>query len=310
MLNNDKKESIGNVTLDYSFYDENIRYSDGDDIENFILNIFREEKDVLDVLASDNRWPVLYHLSPMRENIIMPMDLNKDDVILEIGSGMGAITAPLSLKVKQVDCVEISKTRSLTNAYRNKDKKNITIYVGSFEKIQFIINYDVIVLIGVLEYAGLYINSSEPYSDFLKKLSTLLKPGGKLYIAIENRLGLKYLAGSPEDHWGKPFFGIEGYNTDEKGAKTFSKSELEQLLLNSGYSDIYFYYPVPDYKLPKLIYSDDYLPKASDEISANIVYEYDNPQRSFDEKKVFNTLKNSIEFKYLCNSFLVEVIKN
>jgi len=302
------KEKIGGVTLDYTFYDEEHTYSDGEEVESFILNVFKDEKDIFEVLAADNRWPVLYHLSPMRKNIVLPMDLNKNDTVLEIGSGMGAITEPLAERVKQVDCVELSKIRSLANAYRNKNKDNITIYVGSFGKIQFKKKYDAIALIGVFEYAELYIDDLDPFISFLRILHGLLKPNGKIYIAIENRLGVKYFAGNPEDHWGKAYFGIEGYNTDKKGAKTFSKSELEQLLKDTGYSDFYFYYPFPDYKLPKYVYSDEYLPKISDEIPANVVYDTDS-YRSFNEQKVLNTLKNTEDFKILSNSFLVEAIR-
>jgi SAM-dependent methyltransferase len=302
------KEKIGSVTLDYTYYDQEHQYSDGEEVETFILNVFKEERDVFDVLASDDRWPVLYHLSPMRKNIVLPMDLNKKDHVLEIGAGMGAITEALSARVQQVDCVELSKRRSLVNAYRNKDRDNIIIYVGSFKKIQFHTQYDVIALIGVLEYAELYIDTPDPFTDFLKILYDLLKSGGKIYIAIENRLGIKYFAGNPEDHWGKPYIGIEGYNTKGKGAKTFSKSELEQLLKKSGFGKLYFYYPFPDYKLPKIVYSDDYLPKMSDEVPGNVVYDTDT-YRAFDEQKVMDTLKNTEEFKFFSNSFLVEADK-
>jgi len=302
------KEKIGNVTLDYTFYDEAQKYSDGEEVETFLLNVFKEERDIFEVLANDNRWPVLYHLSSMRRNIVLPMDLSKEDVVLEIGSGMGAITEPLSERVKEVDCIELSKVRSLTNAYRNKDHDNITIHVGSFNKIKLKKKYNVIVLIGVLEYAELYIDSPNPFMGFLKALYNLLKPGGKIYIAIENRLGVKYLAGNPEDHWGRSYLGVEGYITEEKGAKTFSKSELEQLLKDSGFTNLYFYYPFPDYKLPKYIYSDEYLPKISDEIPANVTYDADS-YRSFNEQKVINTLKSTEDFKIFSNSFLVEAVK-
>ena len=302
------KEKIGKVTLDYTFYNEDHQYSDGEEVETFILNVFMEERDIFEVLWSDNRWPVLYHLSPLRKNIVLPMDLNKDDSVLEIGSGMGAVTAPLSERVKEVDCIELSKIRSLANAYRNKKRDNITIYVGSFNKIQLAKKYDAIILIGVFEYAEMYINRANPYFEFLKEIYDLLKPGGKIYIAIENRLGIKYFAGNQEDHLGKAYIGIEGYNTDTKGAKTFSKSELEQMLKNCGYTNLYFYYPFPDYKLPTIVYSDEYLPKPSDLIPSNIAYDADS-YRTFDEQNALNTLKNTEEIKIFSNSFLIEAVR-
>ena len=39
---------------------------------------------------------------------------------------------------------------------------------------------------------------------FLIKIKQLLKPDGKLLIAIENQYGLKYWCGALEDHTGLP----------------------------------------------------------------------------------------------------------
>lgn len=58
-----------------------------------------------------------------------------------------------------------------------------------------------------MEYQGSYTNSENPYKDFLKKIKQLLKPNGKLLIAIENQYGLKYWCGAREDHTGIPFEG-------------------------------------------------------------------------------------------------------
>ena len=222
-------EKLGEVTLNYSFYKEGNCYNEGDEVEEKVLEVVKTTDDYTQVLKSDNRWPILYQLSKQRENIILPMDLKKEDEVLEIGSGMGAVTGALERNCKKVDCIELSKRRSLANAYRNKSYNNIEIFVGNFEDIKLEKQYDVITLIGVLEYAQSYIHSAEPYMDFLKKIHTTLKKGGKLYIAIENKLGMKYFAGCAEDHLGKPFIGIEGYPKDSY-AKTFTKSQLISLL--------------------------------------------------------------------------------
>ena len=57
-------------------------------------------------------------------------------------------------------------------------------------------------LIGVLEYAGVFSDGYEPALKMLKKARSMLNPNGRLFIAIENQLGLKYFAGVPEDHIG------------------------------------------------------------------------------------------------------------
>ena len=79
--------------------------------------------------------------------------------------------------------------------------------------------YDVITLIGVLEYAGSYIDSDNPYEDFIKTLKTHLKPNGRIIIAIENRFGLKYWEGAKEDHTGGFFEGLEGYSEYKQRVK-------------------------------------------------------------------------------------------
>ncbi|MDR1953503.1 MAG: methyltransferase, partial [Clostridiales Family XIII bacterium] len=163
-------EKIGGVTLDYTFYDTLDAYSDGEEVEEFILDVLKTKKDVFEVLNSDDRWAVLYHLSPRRANIATPMEIGENDEVLEIGAGMGAVTAPVAKRAGHVDCIELSKRRSLANAYRNQDQNNITIFVGNFSKIEITKKYDTVLLIGVLEYAKYYVHSDNPFEDFLEKV--------------------------------------------------------------------------------------------------------------------------------------------
>ena len=305
-----KVKKIGNVVLNYSFYDPQYIYNEGDAEEELILETVKRTTDYREyekVIEQDNRWPVLYQLSRQRENIIAPMDLTKEKDVLEIGAGMGAVTGAIARRSRSVDCIELSERRSLANAYRNREYANIQIYVGNFQDIVLEKKYDVITLVGVFEYAQHYITSENPYTDFLEKINGMLKKGGKLYIAIENKLGLKYFAGCVEDHLGRPFAGIEGYKPED-GVCTFSKSQLEKMLKGSGYSDLYFYYPYPDYKLPVEIYSDDYLPGENSQFPTIANYDVDRLYL-FDEKKVYESLARCEELKTLANSFLIEAVK-
>ena len=296
--------------LNYSFYDPKYIYNEGDEEEELILETVKRTTDYREyekVIEQDTRWPVLYQLSRQRENIIAPMDLTKDKDVLEIGAGMGAVTGAIARRSKSVDCIELSERRSLANAYRNREYDNIQIYVGNFQDIVLEKKYDVITLVGVFEYAQHYITSENPYTDFLLRIGKMLKKNGKLYIAIENKLGLKYFAGCVEDHLGRPFAGIEGYKKED-GVCTFSKSQLESMLHKTGYDDLYFYYPYPDYKLPVEIYSDDCLPGKDSQFP--IIANYDMERLYlFDEKKVYDSLSGCEELKMLANSFLVEAVK-
>lgn len=299
-------EHIGNVVLNYNYYSGVDLYSDGE-VEDELLDIVQNhtENEFNAIIAQRNKWALLYHLSHIRGNIIEWLPIKANDKVLEIGSGCGAITGTLANKARKVTCIELSKKRSLINANRNKEKVNVEILVGNFQDIEKNLeeNYDYITLIGVFEYAEAYIGSENPYADFLKRIERHLKKNGKVIIAIENKLGLKYWAGCKEDHVGKYFEGIEGYPTT-KGVKTFSKKELECLAHEAGLGKYTFFYPYPDYKLPTTIYSDDYLPR-SGELNNNM-RNFDRERMIiFDESKVYDTIIKEDLFPIYSNSYLM-----
>ena len=300
------REKIGNVILNAEDYPGQDLYSDGE-IEDVLLEIARDTdpKDFDRIVEEKKNWPVMYHFSSIRANIMSWMPVDKSMKVLEIGSGCGAITGAIAEKAGSVTCVELSRKRSEINAWRNREKENIEIRLGNFEDVEKKLDtdYDMITLIGVFEYAQGYLSSSDPYHDFLSIILRHLRPGGRLVIAIENRLGMKYFAGATEDHSGKYFEGMEGYSGTSR-ARTFSKPELEALLSGCGLSDYMFYYPYPDYKFPMSIYSDYYLPKTGE--LRNNMMNFDRERIVlFDETQAFDSLVDGGLFPLFSNSFLV-----
>jgi len=303
-------EKIGNVDLNLLYYCGKDLYSDGD-IEDEILGFVKKSpQEAYDqYIQKRKKWAVLYHLSPIRQNIVSSLAIDKTHNVLEIGAGCGAVTGRLCEMAQEVTCIELSKKRSLINAYRNKHFNNLEIMVGNFETIEENLNksYDYITLIGVYEYAASYISTDNPYHDFIKIAMKHLKPGGKLVIAIENRLGIKYFAGCKEDHVGLHFEGIEGY-TNTKGVRTFSREELITIFRDCGYGDIRFLYPYPDYKFPISIYTDDRLPLKG-ELNMNIMNMDQTRQLLFDEAKMLDSIADTSLFSVFSNSFLIEITK-
>ncbi|WP_054942199.1 class I SAM-dependent methyltransferase [Paenibacillus ihuae] len=296
-------DSYEDKRLNFSFYSGEDLYSDGE-IEDEMLEIAKNNTDFDNIIANDNRWPILYHFSSKRHNLLEWYPFDKGAEVLEIGAGCGAITGVLCDKCKHVTSVELSKKRSLINYHRNRDKQNLEIIVGNLNDIEFDKKFDYITLIGVLEYAAMYTISNSPYNDFLKNIKKNLKPNGTLIIAIENKFGLKYWAGSKEDHTGVLFDGLENYPSNRQ-VSTFSKSELTTKLLDAGFKENRFYYPYPDYKLPNSIYSDGRLPKIG-ELQNNLV-NYDQSRTIlFSEQAVYNSILHSEgEYPFFSNSFLV-----
>lgn len=299
------KETIGNVILNYQYYSGEDLYSDGP-VEEELLKTASSlsAAELEEFVGREKKWEYLYHFSKIRHNIVRGLKITKAHNVLEIGSGCGAVTGALAAKAGKVTCIELSKMRSLINANRNREQDNIEILVGNFKDIEAELQekYDYITLVGVYEYAELYIQGDKPYQDFLLKIMRHLKPEGKIVIAIENKLGLKYWAGYPEDHTGARFDGLQDY-TDVTGVRTFTREELEEIFMSVGLTQWEFYYPHPDYKLPLMIFSDKRLPKAG-ELRGKCGNYGQKAVQLFDEEKVFDTIIRNNLYPVFANSYL------
>ncbi|MBR6257784.1 MAG: glycosyltransferase [Lachnospiraceae bacterium] len=306
MNNSESTEYIGKVALDLSKYSGKDLYCDGE-VEDELLEIVKTHKqeEYPSVIAKRLQWPILYHLSDLRENIVSWLRLKPGAKILEIGAGCGAISGALLKKAGRLDCVELSKKRSLINAYRHQDAENMCIHVGNFEDIEpeLDTDYDAVFLIGVFEYAASYIHDEDPYGSFLKIIRKHARKDGIVVIAIENRLGMKYFGGAREDHLGEFFKGIEDY-PDGGVVRTFSRPALEKLLKAEGVEDYHFYYPYPDYKFMMSLYSDERLPREG-ELNTNKLKLDRDRMELFDEGKAYDSLLRDGLFPVFSNSYLL-----
>jgi lipopolysaccharide biosynthesis protein/2-polyprenyl-3-methyl-5-hydroxy-6-metoxy-1,4-benzoquinol methylase len=237
-----------------------IQYNDGDEIENRIAAVIKEASD-LSVLSTELRqycidWPSLYHLTGTRANIMRPFEaIYKNARVLEIGAGCGAITRYLGESGAHVLALEGSPRRAAIARSRTRDLDNVTVLAEKFDQFKCTEKFDVVTLIGVLEYANLFTPGDNPALSMLERVRQLLKPEGRLIIAIENQLGLKYFAGAPEDHLGIPMVGIEGrYRNDQP--QTYGRKKLQSLLYEAQFSNSSFLAPFPDYKLPVSIVTE------------------------------------------------------
>lgn len=237
-----------------------IDYSDGTETEDNIAALVQSCQD-RSVLSDELRalctdWPTTYHLSGTRANILRPFEPFLPGArVLEIGAGCGAITRFLGESGSQVLALEGSLRRAGIARARTSELDNVTVLAESFSQFEAPGLFDCITLIGVLEYANLFVEGEHPTLRMLNKAASLLAPDGMLIIAIENQLGLKYFAGAPEDHLWKTLYGVEGrYRNNEP--KTFGANELCGLLSCSGLGHVQRLAPFPDYKFPYAIITE------------------------------------------------------
>ncbi|SAL04501.1 group 1 glycosyl transferase [Caballeronia calidae] len=235
-------------------------YSDGEEQEQYLLDAVRGAIDVssgsMELREKMIDWPSTYHLTPRRGNLLRPFaSWFAGKRVLEIGCGCGAITRFLGESGATVVSVEGSLMRATIARERCRDLPNVEIICATSEKIGVLGEFDAVMLIGVLEYARKFLGENGTH-QLLSDCVARLTEAGRLFVAIENQLGLKYFAGAAEDHTGVPMFGLEERYSPE-GVATFGREELGSHLDRASLSFQQWWYPFPDYKLPLSVLSED-----------------------------------------------------
>jgi precorrin-6B methylase 2 len=286
-------------------------YADG--AESSLLSIVENATDISvmsdELEAAASSWPEFYHLTKSRANVLRGLTIRPTHRILEIGAGCGPVTRYLGECGAEVDAVEPMPQRAVVARARTRDLDNVQVFVGLLEDIPSEPAYDLVIINGVLEYVGGGSTEDEPYLAFLGHARKLLRPGGAIACAIENRLGVKYLAGSPEDHTGVPFEGIENYQI-KKNARTFTRRMLEDLFDRAGLRTTVLH-AFPDYKTTRWICSDAVFHDQLLKQLAVVVPPFPSPDpagwraHGVDENSLWKALNEESIGTSFANSFLV-----
>ncbi|MEE0935637.1 MAG: methyltransferase domain-containing protein [Methanobrevibacter sp.] len=276
------------------------RLYEDDDFESELRDIIFNDCDFSEVIEENNFYEYHYFLSHLRHNLFKWYPFKKQGILLEIGASYGQLTELFTQKVNHVVCVEDSQSKA---DIISKRVDNAEVLISEFDNIDIDEKFDYIILCNIFEYAKTFKDSKNPYKDYLSYLRNFLKEDGVILIAISNRLGLNYFAGFKEEHSNQLFAGLNGY-ANVNYVETFSKTELEELILSSGFSNYKFFYPYPNHEFPLIINTDKFVNKIPFERRLDY---FDNRYNLFRED-VLNQLfaKDGIA-AYFSNSFLVEI---
>ena len=219
--------------------------------------------------ARTNPWLHAIVTSPKRDLFFRQHPPKSGARILDIGSGWGQIALPLAHQgTTTVVALEPTPERLAfiqAAAQQEASASHMYFLQADFFETYFVQPFDLISCIGVLEWVPKFRAGSprDVQIEFLRRARSLLAPGGQLVIGIENRLGLKYLLGAPDDHIGPPNIAVyDPALASEKWLKqsgqplrsfTFTRAELAELLTAAGFRTTTFFAALPDYKLPELI---------------------------------------------------------
>ena len=214
-----------------------------------------------------------------------PIDANAR--VLDAGSMWGGLTIPIAQYVKEV--VAIDQTWETLQFLKVRAKQmglnNIKPIESSIHRLPFPDNYfDFVILNGVLEWLGVEQDiiledhwDKKRKDDFqykrsprdmqlaaLKELYRVTKPGGGIYVAIENRLGLQYFLGHPDDHVNVRFvtfmprvfanYVTKKFRNTDYRTYIYSPNKLKALVTESGFKPQMLYTVYPHYgKISRMV---------------------------------------------------------
>lgn len=206
---------------------------------------------------------------------------NKDSIILDAGSMWGGLTIPAAQFHREVYAVDktVETLEFMSIRAKQMGFSNIYAVASSLQRLPFPDDYfDLVVLNGVLEWVafdqdvvlekhweGRWENSHSQNSSptelqwrCLKELLRVLKPGAAIYVAIENRTGIQYFIGHPDDHINIRFVTflprfLANFITKKKRNieyRTYihSPKKLKELIEKAGFCDTKLYSVFPHYQ--------------------------------------------------------------
>lgn len=231
-----------------------VSYADGaeDDVLSVLRTVTDRSSGSPELAARIVDWPTRYHFSYQRTNLLRPLDIGPGVRVLDVGAGTGVAARYLGEQGATVVALEGNPARAEAAATRCADLPDVEVLCGALDDLDPGQHFDVVLLIGVLEYAGSAKGGSGGAPAMLQRARSHLAPGGSVIVAIENQLGLKYLLGGREDHLGQPWVGIEGYS-GPPGTRTWSRRVLAAMLRDAGFDAQHWLAPFPDYKLPTVV---------------------------------------------------------
>ena len=242
------------------------------------------EKSIAKKLGNHAKIKNILALSELRQNILSWYNFEENASILELNGNYGEITGMLCERAKKVVCIESSKAYATIIEKRHSDKENLELIVGNIEDIKIDEKFNYIIIMDMAKNIEQAINYAKEH----------LQENGKILLAVNNK------------------FGIRAFSTTKEEEKvvcnnelTITKNKLEELLTNMHYE---IYYPLPNFKMPNIIYTKNSMPNLSN-IYRDLTYKDENV--NYKEVDAYREIiKNDVnDFIYFANSFLLEIAK-
>lgn len=191
--------------------------------------------------------------------------------VLDLGCGWGAVTTGLARVWDEVVSADSTLETLCFVAERLEQERlrGVTLVridpLGSGRLPFSDARFDAVVLNGVLEWVGQSRTDrsvGEIQESVLREARRCLRPGGALYLGIENRFGLESLLGA-RDHNGLRFTSVlpraiarlvnRATKRGDYRTYTYSLRGYRRLLRRAGFDEISLFLPKPSYRQPDYI---------------------------------------------------------
>jgi 2-polyprenyl-3-methyl-5-hydroxy-6-metoxy-1,4-benzoquinol methylase len=209
-----------------------------------------------------------YFFSSYRSDFVEDLGITPGATILDVGCGWGFASQRCLEKGAAVVGTDLALKRLEFCATRFQQQGFGDRWVGVEMDANRLFpfradTFDVLIVSGVMEWlpcsaAGAPRKLQE---RFMEQCFRIIKPRGRLYLAIENRYWGKYFLGARDLHTSQRFASILPRNLarsysiltgcEDYRAWTYSLLEYLKWLKAIGYSDLTVIYPEPDYVQPR-----------------------------------------------------------
>lgn len=195
------------------------------------------------------------------------IDLPPDSRALDIGGGTGTVSHALGLHYREVIALEpvLERVEFMRRRFRQEGLSNVKVVRSSVWDLPFGPNsFDLVAMNGVLEWVaeGSTEDPRELQGRALRKALRLLRPGGYLYLGIENRTIPTFLVGYPDPHCSLPWVTVlprpmaHWYAKRHGSARgyrnyLYSSRGYRRLLKEAGFTKVEIYNALPSYNHPR-----------------------------------------------------------
>lgn len=218
----------------------------------------------LPTLSSKRHW----FSNPAKASFYLSLSVPTRTLAIDVGAGSGVIAGELARDFERAIAVEQDERwcRFMTHRFR-QDRLAVDVIHGSaFRLPANVANVDLAVVNGVLEWAAFGEapearagSPREVQVAFLGAIRSVLRPGGRIGIAIENRLHFDYFRGA-SPHGEPPYVAVlpraladavtrrrhgHPYRTWIYGARGYTR-----LLRDAGFTNVEIFAALPTYHRP------------------------------------------------------------